>query len=72
MELISLIYKVQIKVYQVNFVDLTLNATIVNNKHRKKVELFKNVENDSYDTIYPSPQIKVVAHCQNIIFNVNL
>lgn len=70
LELISLIYKVQIKVYQVNFVDLTLNATIVNNKHRKKVELFKNVENDSYDTIYPSPQIKVVAHCQNIIFNL--
>jgi hypothetical protein len=50
---------------------LTLNAIIVNNNYRKKIELFKNMENDNYETVYPLEYIKIVAFSQNIVFNVN-
>ena len=70
LELISLIYKTQIKVYSVNMDDLTLNATIVNNNYKSKIELFKNTYGDRYETLYPIENIKNIAFSQNILFNV--
>lgn len=70
LELISLIYKTQIKVYSVNMDDLTLNATIVNNNYKSKIELFKNTYGDRYETLYPIENIKNIAFSQNILFNM--
>lgn len=70
LELISLIYNKQIKVYSVNWDDLTLQAMIVNNKYTKKIELFKNLDSDNYETVYPIDHMKNVAFGQNLIFNI--
>lgn len=50
--------------------DLTLNATIVNNNYKSKIELFKNTYGDRYETLYPIENIKNIAFSQNILFNV--
>ena len=70
LELISLIYQIKIKVYSINWDDLTLQAMIVNNGFEKKIEIFKNIDSDNYETVYPIDYMRTVSFCQNIIFNM--
>lgn len=68
LELVSVLFKVKVILYSVTE-DGYLNATVVNHKHDKQIELIRT-HGSHFDSVRSKKFIAIAGICQNILLNV--